>query len=218
MCAVCLHTRLCSWVLRRRSGSQSDCRGSLLFFVWQWRQLSLLCYDVIGCWLWNTWGNENLIAAELSAAHFFCISSAARSSVVLSSFISSTYDRPSRHKSLSWIKHVVHNHPQCADEPVYVYWQLMFLLLFLFWQRTASLSQLAVEDLKDPLPPQWKCYMSPQGRRYYVNTTNNGKGQCNVQSGHILITIGIQALGTAMSIYIRDRSTWEFGDRCRYRY
>uniref|UniRef100_A0A672FKB8 Growth arrest-specific protein 7-like n=1 Tax=Salarias fasciatus TaxID=181472 RepID=A0A672FKB8_SALFA len=33
--------------------------------------------------------------------------------------------------------------------------------------------QLPVEDLRDPLPPQWKCYMSPQGRRYYVNTTNN---------------------------------------------
>uniref|UniRef100_A0A669D8K9 Growth arrest specific 7 n=1 Tax=Oreochromis niloticus TaxID=8128 RepID=A0A669D8K9_ORENI len=27
----------------------------------------------------------------------------------------------------------------------------------------------------NPLPPHWKCYMSPQGRRYYVNTTNNGK-------------------------------------------
>uniref|UniRef100_A0AAX7VL23 Growth arrest specific 7 n=1 Tax=Astatotilapia calliptera TaxID=8154 RepID=A0AAX7VL23_ASTCA len=39
--------------------------------------------------------------------------------------------------------------------------------------RTASLSQIPVEDLKDPLPPHWKCYMSPQGRRYYVNTTNN---------------------------------------------
>uniref|UniRef100_A0A673AIE0 Growth arrest-specific protein 7-like n=1 Tax=Sphaeramia orbicularis TaxID=375764 RepID=A0A673AIE0_9TELE len=26
---------------------------------------------------------------------------------------------------------------------------------------------------QDPLPPQWRCYMSPQGRRYYVNTTNN---------------------------------------------
>uniref|UniRef100_A0A673ALE8 Growth arrest-specific protein 7-like n=1 Tax=Sphaeramia orbicularis TaxID=375764 RepID=A0A673ALE8_9TELE len=33
--------------------------------------------------------------------------------------------------------------------------------------------QLPVEDLRDPLPPQWRCYMSPQGRRYYVNTTNN---------------------------------------------
>ncbi|XP_061823126.1 growth arrest-specific protein 7-like isoform X1 [Nerophis lumbriciformis] len=41
------------------------------------------------------------------------------------------------------------------------------------FERTASLSQLPVEDIKDPLPPHWKCYMSPQGRRYYVNTTNN---------------------------------------------
>uniref|UniRef100_A0A3B4AF09 WW domain-containing protein n=1 Tax=Periophthalmus magnuspinnatus TaxID=409849 RepID=A0A3B4AF09_9GOBI len=24
-----------------------------------------------------------------------------------------------------------------------------------------------------PLPPDWKCYMSPQGRKYYVNTTSN---------------------------------------------
>ncbi|XP_061564580.1 growth arrest-specific protein 7 isoform X2 [Cololabis saira] len=40
-------------------------------------------------------------------------------------------------------------------------------------ERTASLSQLPVEDLKDPLPSHWRCYMSPQGRRYYVNTTNN---------------------------------------------
>uniref|UniRef100_A0AAQ5X7A0 Growth arrest specific 7 n=1 Tax=Amphiprion ocellaris TaxID=80972 RepID=A0AAQ5X7A0_AMPOC len=40
-------------------------------------------------------------------------------------------------------------------------------------ERTASLSHLPVEDLRDPLPPHWRCYMSPQGRRYYVNTTNN---------------------------------------------
>uniref|UniRef100_A0A3Q2XBE0 Growth arrest specific 7 n=1 Tax=Hippocampus comes TaxID=109280 RepID=A0A3Q2XBE0_HIPCM len=40
-------------------------------------------------------------------------------------------------------------------------------------ERTASLSQLPLEDLRDPLPPHWKCYMSPQGRRYYVNTTSN---------------------------------------------
>uniref|UniRef100_A0A8C6PTE5 Growth arrest specific 7 n=1 Tax=Nothobranchius furzeri TaxID=105023 RepID=A0A8C6PTE5_NOTFU len=26
---------------------------------------------------------------------------------------------------------------------------------------------------QNPLPPQWRCYMSPQGRHYYVNTTNN---------------------------------------------
>ncbi|XP_029312401.1 growth arrest-specific protein 7-like [Cottoperca gobio] len=46
-------------------------------------------------------------------------------------------------------------------------------LLCLFRQRTASLNQLPVEDLRDPLPPQWRCYVSPQGRRYYVNTTSN---------------------------------------------
>uniref|UniRef100_A0A7N8WQF1 Growth arrest-specific protein 7-like n=1 Tax=Mastacembelus armatus TaxID=205130 RepID=A0A7N8WQF1_9TELE len=32
---------------------------------------------------------------------------------------------------------------------------------------------LPMEDLRDPLPPHWRCYMSPQGRRYYVNTINN---------------------------------------------
>ncbi|KAG7281334.1 hypothetical protein CRUP_023485 [Coryphaenoides rupestris] len=40
-------------------------------------------------------------------------------------------------------------------------------------RRTSSLSQLPMEDLKEPLPPQWRCYMSPQGRRYYVNTASN---------------------------------------------
>ncbi|KAL3048023.1 hypothetical protein OYC64_006745 [Pagothenia borchgrevinki] len=40
-------------------------------------------------------------------------------------------------------------------------------------ERTASLCQLPVEGLRDPLPPQWRCYMSPQGCRYYVNTTSN---------------------------------------------
>lgn len=29
------------------------------------------------------------------------------------------------------------------------------------------------EELKEPLPQHWKCYMSPQGHKYYVNTTNN---------------------------------------------
>ncbi|KAI9523781.1 hypothetical protein NQZ68_024303 [Dissostichus eleginoides] len=41
-------------------------------------------------------------------------------------------------------------------------------------ERTASLCQLPVEGLRDPLPPQWRSYMSPQGCRYYVNTTSNG--------------------------------------------
>ncbi|XP_028297803.1 growth arrest-specific protein 7-like isoform X2 [Gouania willdenowi] len=30
-----------------------------------------------------------------------------------------------------------------------------------------------VEELRDDLPHHWNCYMSPQGRRYYVNATNN---------------------------------------------
>lgn len=51
----------------------------------------------------------------------------------------------------------------------------LLILFFLLQQRTASLSQLPVDDLRDPLPPHWRCYMSPQGRRYYVNTASNGK-------------------------------------------
>ncbi|XP_059386097.1 growth arrest-specific protein 7-like isoform X4 [Carassius carassius] len=30
-----------------------------------------------------------------------------------------------------------------------------------------------MSPLDDPLPRDWKCYMSPQGRRYYVNTVSN---------------------------------------------
>uniref|UniRef100_A0A8D3D1J8 Growth arrest specific 7 n=1 Tax=Scophthalmus maximus TaxID=52904 RepID=A0A8D3D1J8_SCOMX len=33
-------------------------------------------------------------------------------------------------------------------------------------------SYVQVLEVRDPLPPHWRCYMSPQGRRYYVNTTN----------------------------------------------
>uniref|UniRef100_A0A8C1VV75 Growth arrest specific 7 n=1 Tax=Cyprinus carpio TaxID=7962 RepID=A0A8C1VV75_CYPCA len=33
----------------------------------------------------------------------------------------------------------------------------------------------SMSPLDEPLPRDWKCYMSPQGRRYYVNTISNGK-------------------------------------------
>lgn len=163
------------------SGAQSlsDGRGSLLFFVWQQRQLSPLCYDVIGCWLWNTWGNENLIEPERRAPNFYCISCVAWSPVVfvLSSFI--CLSPVILVVADPWAKNLC-----LGSNMVFTFCGyrhlLIFLLLFLFWQRTASLSQLPVEDLKDPLPPQWRCYMSPQGRRYYVNTTSNGKHQWNV--------------------------------------
>lgn len=69
MCLVCLS---CSSAACWSSGSGSNCRGTLLFFVSQ-QQPSLPCYDVIGCWLWNTWGNKNLIEPQLSAPHFSCI-------------------------------------------------------------------------------------------------------------------------------------------------
>uniref|UniRef100_A0A673YVW7 Growth arrest specific 7 n=1 Tax=Salmo trutta TaxID=8032 RepID=A0A673YVW7_SALTR len=39
-------------------------------------------------------------------------------------------------------------------------------------EKTASMTSLPVEDLGEPLPQHWKCYMSPQGRHYYVNTIN----------------------------------------------
>ncbi|CDQ78919.1 unnamed protein product [Oncorhynchus mykiss] len=42
-------------------------------------------------------------------------------------------------------------------------------------EKTASMTSLPVEDLGEPLPQHWKCYMSPQGRHYYVNTASNGK-------------------------------------------
>uniref|UniRef100_A0A8C5AMI4 Growth arrest specific 7 n=1 Tax=Gadus morhua TaxID=8049 RepID=A0A8C5AMI4_GADMO len=48
--------------------------------------------------------------------------------------------------------------------------------------------ELPMEDLKEPLPPQWRCYMSPQGRRYYVNTSSNERERerergCGVREG-----------------------------------
>uniref|UniRef100_A0A8C6SLP8 Growth arrest specific 7 n=1 Tax=Neogobius melanostomus TaxID=47308 RepID=A0A8C6SLP8_9GOBI len=43
-------------------------------------------------------------------------------------------------------------------------------------EKAASLSPLPEEELKEPLPPHWRCYMSPQGRKYYVNTANNVNG------------------------------------------
>uniref|UniRef100_A0A673IQG9 Growth arrest-specific protein 7-like n=1 Tax=Sinocyclocheilus rhinocerous TaxID=307959 RepID=A0A673IQG9_9TELE len=33
----------------------------------------------------------------------------------------------------------------------------------------------SMSPLDEPLARDWKCYMSPQGRRYYVNTVSNGK-------------------------------------------
>uniref|UniRef100_A0A673WF72 Growth arrest specific 7 n=1 Tax=Salmo trutta TaxID=8032 RepID=A0A673WF72_SALTR len=42
-------------------------------------------------------------------------------------------------------------------------------------EKTASMTSLPVEDVGEPLPQHWKCYMSPEGRRYYVNTSSNGK-------------------------------------------
>uniref|UniRef100_A0A8C8GL72 Growth arrest specific 7 n=1 Tax=Oncorhynchus tshawytscha TaxID=74940 RepID=A0A8C8GL72_ONCTS len=43
-------------------------------------------------------------------------------------------------------------------------------------EKTASMTSLPVEDLGEPLPQHWKCYMSPQGRHYYVNTASNVNG------------------------------------------
>ncbi|KAJ7987887.1 hypothetical protein DPEC_G00331250 [Dallia pectoralis] len=40
-------------------------------------------------------------------------------------------------------------------------------------EKTASMTSLPMEDLGDPLPLNWKCYISPQGRQYYVNTASN---------------------------------------------
>ncbi|KAJ8363748.1 hypothetical protein SKAU_G00125790, partial [Synaphobranchus kaupii] len=41
-------------------------------------------------------------------------------------------------------------------------------------ERQASSSPLPGDEPgRTPLPHGWKCYMSPQGRKYYVNTSNN---------------------------------------------
>ncbi|XP_055725809.1 growth arrest-specific protein 7-like [Salvelinus fontinalis] len=40
-------------------------------------------------------------------------------------------------------------------------------------EKTASMTSLPVEDVGEPLPQHWKCYMLPEGRRYYVNTSSN---------------------------------------------
>ncbi|KAL2077986.1 hypothetical protein ACEWY4_025671 [Coilia grayii] len=41
-------------------------------------------------------------------------------------------------------------------------------------ERSASMTVLPCDDPSQlPLPRDWKCYMSPQGRRYYVNTVSN---------------------------------------------
>lgn len=117
-----------------------------------------LCYDVIVCWLWKEKGTSftpSWVLYILASHQWFVFHSV--SPAVMFNY------RYLRNK--------------CFCE--YSSWRSSFWLLtssgaFLFQQRTASLSQLPVEDLRDPLPPHWRCYMSPQGRRYYVNTTNNG--------------------------------------------
>ncbi|KAM9462348.1 growth arrest-specific protein 7 isoform 2-T2 [Clarias gariepinus] len=44
-------------------------------------------------------------------------------------------------------------------------------------EKSASLSVLPGEDpFQTPLPKDWKCYMSPQGCKYYVNTVSNVNG------------------------------------------
>ncbi|KAF7248967.1 Growth arrest-specific protein 7 [Varanus komodoensis] len=41
-----------------------------------------------------------------------------------------------------------------------------------------AIPQVGEDSQNGHLPPGWQSYMSPQGRRYYVNTYTNGK--CNV--------------------------------------
>ncbi|XP_062858853.1 growth arrest-specific protein 7 [Trichomycterus rosablanca] len=41
-------------------------------------------------------------------------------------------------------------------------------------EKSASMSVLPGEEAcQSPLPKDWKCYMSPQGRKYYVNSVSN---------------------------------------------
>lgn len=53
---------------------------------------------------------------------------------------------------------------------------LYFLLFFFPQQKPRKATPQPGEDtLNGHLPPGWQSYMSPQGRRYYVNTFTNGK-------------------------------------------
>uniref|UniRef100_A0A8C2G3Q3 Growth arrest specific 7 n=1 Tax=Cyprinus carpio TaxID=7962 RepID=A0A8C2G3Q3_CYPCA len=50
----------------------------------------------------------------------------------------------------------------------------------------------SMSPLDEPLPRDWKCYMSPQGRRYYVNTISNGKSlqpQHKQKNSKLVITL-----------------------------
>lgn len=113
---------------------------------------SVLCYDVIGCWLWNTWVRTSLnLRAERCT--FVLVNS----------------------DQLRFVSYLLVSVHLCCPLIHLSTTDTLLTLFFLLQQRTASLSQLPVEDLRDPLPPHWRCYMSPQGRRYYVNTASNGK-------------------------------------------
>lgn len=82
MCAACLHALLCSRAVCWSPGVSVWLQSHSVVLCAAVAQLSLHCYDVIGCWLWNAWGNENLIELKLSAAHFYCISCVVSSTVV----------------------------------------------------------------------------------------------------------------------------------------
>lgn len=49
------------------------------------------------------------------------------------------------------------------------------VLLFLSQKPRKIVPQVGEDSQNGHLPPGWQSYMSPQGRRYYVNTFTNGK-------------------------------------------
>lgn len=142
MCAVCLHalSLSCSPAVCWSSGSRSNCRGSLLFFVWQRRrQFSLLCYDVIGCWLWNTSGNENLIEPESWELH---IVTASPAGLVLSVYLMTD----------PWEIHFLSLILQCLNSPPVCCWARLCVLTLT--DVIIALSVLT-EDIVSESAPCW---------------------------------------------------------------
>lgn len=69
-----------------------------------------------------------------------------------------------------------------------------FFFFFIFSQQKPrkATPQPGEDTLNSHLPPGWQSYMSPQGRRYYVNTFTNGEWSrcvqqmCHPSSRHLL--------------------------------
>lgn len=170
--------------------SQSNCRGS---FVVEQQQQQYLTSSVMMSLVAGSCEILEKMRTSLKPSWALHIPRASWSSVVSFHLLQSPAYVSATTDCLLWV-HVGVKNCWTGKNSVSVF-------LFVFWQKTSSMSQLPVEDLKDPLPPQWRCYMSPQGRRYYVNTTNNGKSIHCDSLGHMLLLFRDSVLcttGTSM--------------------